>query len=533
MKYFLYCRKSSEEEDRQILSIESQKDEIKKRFPDTEILELPAEAKSAFKPYNRPIFAAMMERLQKGEADGIIAYDPSRLSRNPIDAGAIIHFLDIGVIKDLKFASYHFDNSPEGKMMLNFSLSQSKYSSDKLSKDVKRGMLKKCSRGSRPNMAPTGYMNDPFGLKGEKQNLEDPERFDLVRKMWDMVLSGKNNPSDIRTIANEEWHFKTRKYKSVGGKPISISTLYRIFTNPFYYGEYGWDGQWYKGNHKPMVTKEEFDRVQLILGRKGKPRPQKHRFAFTGLIRCANCGCMVTAETKLKKLKKTSATKSYSYYRCTHRSEKTKCNEPAIQQKDLEEQITSILKTIEIPKNLLHCTINYLSKATEYENKDRGKIQLSLQDSFNDCTKRIENLLNLYISPQNSNKTILSDEEFSERKISLMKEKEEIKIKMNQSDQRLDDWVELTEQTFKFAAHARYLFGNGTLEDKKAVFQALGQNFLLKDRKLTVELHKPFIAIKEGMEKMRAQKQAFSLISVKTLTWDTLKKSELFDIWSR
>ena len=80
--------------------------------------------------------------------------------------------------------------------------------------------------------------------------------------------------------------------------------MYKIFTNKFYYGEFDWAGQEYKSQQLAMITREEFDRAQIILGRKGKPRPQKYRFPFTGIIKCGTCGCMVTAEHKLKKIRK-------------------------------------------------------------------------------------------------------------------------------------------------------------------------------------------------------------------------------------
>src|SRR3989304_842315 len=79
------------------------------------------------------------------------------------------------------------------------------------------------------------------------------------------------------------------------------SQIYRVFTDPFYYGYFQYpegSGIWHKGKHKPMVEKEEFDRVQMILGRKGSPRPRTHEFAYTGAIRCGECQAMVTAEEK-------------------------------------------------------------------------------------------------------------------------------------------------------------------------------------------------------------------------------------------
>src|SRR3989338_6079121 len=191
MKYFAYVRKSSEGEERQALSIESQKDKVREFFAHLDIVEVLVEKHSAFKPYNRPVFADMIKRIERGEATGIIAWHPDRLSRNEIDASTITYLVRTGVIHDLKFGSYYFDNSPEGVMMLQMSLSQSQYFSSKLGKDVKRGLRTKAQNGWFPAMATAGYMHDPLAEKGDKTILSDPDRFDMVRKALNLVIQGE------------------------------------------------------------------------------------------------------------------------------------------------------------------------------------------------------------------------------------------------------------------------------------------------------------------------------------------------------
>jgi DNA invertase Pin-like site-specific DNA recombinase len=147
IKYFAYVRKSSEGEEKQALSISSQLDKAKEFFSDLNIVEVLEEKHSAFKPYSRPVFENMIKRIRKGEATGIIAWHPDRLSRNEIDASTVTYLVRTGVIDDLKFGSYNFDNSPEGIMMLQLALSQSQYFSSKLGKDVRRGLEKKFQMG--------------------------------------------------------------------------------------------------------------------------------------------------------------------------------------------------------------------------------------------------------------------------------------------------------------------------------------------------------------------------------------------------
>lgn len=302
--YFLYRRKSTDEPDRQVLSLESQEEEAIRKFGNLKIIKLPPKSVSAFEPDKRPIFKDMVERIKKGEAQGIIAWHPDRLSRNPKDGAEIIYLVDIGKIKDLKFCSYYFDNSPEGKMMLQITLSQSKYSSDKLSKDVKRGLDKKSSTGWRPGLANLGYLNSKTNLKGEQIIYSDKLRFNLVKQMWQLLLTGNYSAPKIMDIANDEWKLTQRATKKLPERKLQLSTIYSIFTKTFYYGYYEYpvgSGNWVKGNQEPMITAEEYDRAQLILGRRGKPRPHTHKFAFTGLMKCGVCGGMITAEEKVKR----------------------------------------------------------------------------------------------------------------------------------------------------------------------------------------------------------------------------------------
>jgi DNA invertase Pin-like site-specific DNA recombinase len=138
-KYIAYVRKSTIGKERQSLSIAQQKAKIKEFFGDLKIVAWLEDEQSAFKP-GRPNFAKMLAMLDKGKADGIIAWHPDRLSRNEIDAAEITFRLrSAGSTKDLKFCSYYFDNSPEGIMNLQQIMSSSQYYSAKLSKDVKRG----------------------------------------------------------------------------------------------------------------------------------------------------------------------------------------------------------------------------------------------------------------------------------------------------------------------------------------------------------------------------------------------------------
>src|SRR3989344_535858 len=297
--YFLYARKSSESEDRQVQSIDDQINRLKElaRSLGISIKEILTEAKSAKKPYIRPVFATMLERIEKGEANGVLCWQINPLSRNPIDSGKLSWMLQQGALKCIQTIDRQY--MPDDNVLL-FSVESgmaNQFIID-LRKNSRRGMVGKADRGWLPSRAPLGYLND----KLEHTIVEDSERFHLVRKMWDMMLTGNYTPPQIREIANNEWGFRTPKTKRGGGVELANSTIYRMFTNLFYTGtNFKWAGKVYtNGNQKPMITLEEYDRVQVILGRSGKPRAKTHNFAYTGIIVCDACGGMITASEKIK-----------------------------------------------------------------------------------------------------------------------------------------------------------------------------------------------------------------------------------------
>ena len=314
----MYCRKSSESEERQVLSIESQIKELTElaarlKVPVAEIL---TESQSAKSP-GRPVFNALMGRVYKGQIKGIIAWKLDRLARNPIDGSAIIWAIDQGKLEKIITPSATYCNNSNDKFVMNLDLGMAKKYVDDLSDNVKRGNKTKLEKGWLPGRAPLGYLNHPT----ERIIVPDPERFPLVRKMWDLLLA-ETRPLKIRAIANNEWGFRTRKGRKTGNTPLSVAAVYKLFRLPFYYGLITRKEGVFLGRHMKMITEEEFWKAQEILGRRGQPRSQSHEFAFTGLIRCAECGSMITAEEKDNQYGS-----HYVYYRCTKKKWDQTCRQ--------------------------------------------------------------------------------------------------------------------------------------------------------------------------------------------------------------
>jgi DNA invertase Pin-like site-specific DNA recombinase len=522
-EYFIYCRKSSEAEDRQVLSIESQTRELEQLAAKLNftIVEILTESKSAKDP-GRPVFNTMMQRLYRGEAAGIICWKLDRLARNPVDGGSIIWAIKQHGIKVMTPAqSYAREDDNIILMYIEFGMAQ-KYVDD-LSKNVKRGLKTKIENGWYPGVAPAGYLNHTDKLTGQNTLIKDPERFPLVRRMWEKMLTGLHTPPKILEMANTEWGFRTRPTRRMGGKPLARSAIYQIFTKPFYYGRFEYpsrSGQWYQGKHEPMITEAEYDRVQTLLGRKGRPRPQsRHEFPFTGLIRCGECGRMVTAderhqvicsnckfkfayrnrdacprcETPIEKMANPLFL-HYTYYHCS-KSRRPLCPQRGVTGKEMENQINERLAWITISKKFKDWAVKHLHVLHEKEKSLQDDIIKTQRKAHQECLEAIDGLLNLKTSSGNKNGILLSDDEYAQRRGKLLKEKAALEELINNTDARVEQQLKLSEEAFEIACTAQKRFTEGDPNTKKEILAAVQSNLTLKDKKLLFEAKKPFLIL--------------------------------------
>lgn len=478
MRYFLYCRKSSEAEDRQVLSLESQQQAMKRSFgdrADIEVVETFEESRSAKSP-GRPIFARMLARIEAGEAEGIITWAPDRLARNSIDGGQIIYLLDQGVLRDLKFSTYTFENNSQGKFMLSIMFGQSKYYSDALSENIKRGNQTKIEMGWRPSRAPLGYLNCPV----TRTIIPDPDHFPLVRQMFELFLTGSYTPREIVIMARDEWGFRTPRTKRRGGKSMALATIYKMLGSPFYAGRILWNGQTYPGQHKPVVTPDEFERVQKLLGRTGEARPKKHVFAFTGLIRCGSCRMMITAETKTNKYGST-----YTYYHCTKRGMAEKCPEPPIAGKVLEKQFANFLSSLAItPRTETWARAEVMKEDAENDETLEAK-QRSCATAIDEVATQLRELTALRL------RRLMSDGEFVLEKERLENERKTLRKSLAKTSNV--NLIELFEEVISFSKYAVDWFWRADNAAKRMIVKTAGSNFFLTGKILSVEAIKPLL----------------------------------------
>jgi DNA invertase Pin-like site-specific DNA recombinase len=369
----MYIRKSSESEDRQALSIPAQERELR-ALADRKgyvVVGAPiAESMSAKRP-GRPGFAELLQRLENGEADGILCWHLDRLARNPIDGGQIMWKVGKPTLSVIAAPDREYAGTPDDKMLMSIIFGMATKYSDDLAKNVMRGTREALLRGLWPGKYKFGYMRDPdTGLM-----VPDPKRWSLVRQLWDWRLEGVSvqeihrravqelgltRPVSARSLRQAAVRLEEGEIDDMDeprplcgrqllAGPIGRNTLYHLLSDPFYAGQMAFDGRVYKGIHKAMVTPDEFARAQFHDETPAPSAPTLLPFAYRGLIRCGTCGAAVTAERKTNR-----QGHKYVYYHCARRQRTdVPCRERSVTEDEIDAEMQAFLGRFRLPDAVL------------------------------------------------------------------------------------------------------------------------------------------------------------------------------------
>jgi site-specific DNA recombinase len=476
IKYFIYCRKSSEAKDRQALSIEAQKRELKEYAEKNglRIIDTFEEAQSAYR-LGRPIFDKMMRLCEDGVATGILTWKADRLSRNALDGGRIIQALDDKILLEIR-TPYEIFRQEDNRMMLYLLFGMSNDFSRQISTNVKRGNREKYARGEFLGRAPIGYLNKTVG--NSKNIIPDPLKAPIVQKLFNDYSTGNFS---LFALLAEAKHIGLT---SVSGNQLHRSEIYRMLRNSTYYGVFRHAGEYHKGSYDPLISKALFDSVQSVLDGKGAPRKQIWTHTYKGLFKCANCGCAITAETKRKFYKRTGRKAEYTYYRCTRR--KGACSEPGVTEQEMEEMIFDNISRISIDREVWELGIKLLKARNADEFELQRNIRIQLVGELTKVDKYLEKLLSLRLNEE------ISSEEYQQQKMNLLERQAELREKTSDSENSSSEWLERAEKFFETAFHARRVMEGADATAKRNLIKTVGWNLILKDKKVIFSFKKPY-----------------------------------------
>jgi site-specific DNA recombinase len=474
--YFLYARKSTDVEDKQVLSIDAQLSELRELAADqklTIVAEL-IEKQSAKTP-GRPIFNDMLRRIEAGEAAGILTWHPDRLARNSMDGGRIIYLLDTGKLTSLKFPRTWFENTPQGKLMLHNEFGFSKYYVDSLSENTKRGLREKVRRGEFPSAAPFGYLND----YRTKKIIVDRERAPLVKLAFERYAAGTETLDTLRQFLTD------RGIRTRNGHKIGRCFVSHLLSNPIYYGHFTYNGEVHEGTHEPIITKALFDQADAVLNCRWRWSPSTTTTVpkpFVGLLRCGGCGCSVTAEIQ----------KGHTYYRCTKKNKTVRCSQPYIREEALDVEISALLHSYALRPDWADGMLKLIKEEKSTAAQSSAALIAQKREEIAKINARLQRLLDSFLDE------LIDRETFSAEKAKLMSRKKSLEEERAALTAGRASWLEPFQSWVMTARNAGEIAVTGSLQQKRVLAsQVFGSNLVLDCKKASGSTALPWSLLTE------------------------------------
>jgi site-specific DNA recombinase len=458
-RFFIYARKSTDDGKRQQRSIGDQLTEVRElaKREGLRVIEELVEKQSAKIP-GRPVFAEMLRRIECGEACGIIAWHPDRLSRNPIDTGRLIHLVDQGHILRLRFPTFPFETSAQGKFMLSILLSQSKYYVDSLGENVMRGLRNKVKAGDWPQLAPMGYLND----KVTKKIIVHPINGPIVQKMFELYATGEYGLKDLQDTVIK------LGLRSARACIPSQSVIQDALQNPLYCGLLRFKGETFEGKHTPLITRALFDKCQAVMTERSRPRKTGFKtFIYRGMIRCGECGGMITMEEQ----------KGHHYLRCTKK--RGLCDQPYLREEEVRGQITEALEDVAISDELERSISKELDVMAMSDARTARDQERRLRDEVCGIDQRLRRLMDAMLDE------VITQDEYKQQKDELLAEKRRLLDQLFSLQTKGGaNWLEPVKRFLKDCAAASSVAVHGNPLEQWRFFRNVGSNLILRDRRL-------------------------------------------------
>ena len=487
-RFVTYARRSSDTEDRQTLSIEQQLDELR-QFAFTKGFEVTTELTescSARQP-GRPVFGDLMKRVRKGEVHGILVWRLDRLARNMVDAGEIIYELTEGRLKEIVTPEATYTGTGDAKFMLAMLFGAAAKYTDDLSDAVRRGNRSVLETGKVPGPVPLGYIktHEHERAPGSGTVIPDPERFEAVKRIWKEVLAGDTNVSDLWRRASGEWGLTTRPTKDMLARPVSLTNVHAILRNSFYAGKVRRGGLVYDGEHPPMVTWAQFQRVQDLIGTQhddAKPHPA-HDFLYQGLLHCGDCGRLLSGEEHIK-----DQGHRYVYYRCGRRRPGYYvCHAPAIPEQDVTDALASHLENVAVDPTIREWAFEAIAWWAGDDEPSPEKLVRRAKAALARAEHELETMTDMAVQD------LLTVEEYKVRRTNQVAKIDHLREALAEPAEKLETWRTVREEMQQNGLKLGQKFREGDAEEKRRIVTRTCSSILVIDRKARIQLRTPFV----------------------------------------
>lgn len=482
MNAVIYARVSTKDQEENGYSLDAQKDLLLKYAIERglNVVKVISVSESASGKKIRKEFNDMLEFVCNNNIPVIICEKTDRLTRNPRDASTIDEWVRADASRQVHFVKessvIHQGIKAHEALVWDMKVSISRYYTNNLSEEVRKGNAEKIKQGRLPGTSKIGYKSIIDPSTGRKIHVPDNNVAPHIENMFNMYVSGDYS---LTRLTNELY---MAGFRSKTGRRVPKSNIARYLSDPFYHGYFTWNGQMHKGTHEPLISKETFDRAQLIKSGKTAPRFRKHLYLLKGKVHCSVCSGQVTWESH----------KGIVYGHCN------KCkdsNRSWYREDYFVDKITRtlsglVLKNERFAEWLKKALKEYGRNETEYRERETGSIKSSIDKIEQKLSRLYEDRLEDRI-----------DIEFYDKKSSELKiERETLTYRLTAHAKVSDKTKELGLALFELSQNAPTIFKKKGLEEKRDLLTLVFSDLTVVDGDLNMTYTPTFEVLRRAVE---------------------------------
>lgn len=394
----------------------------------------------------RTQFGAMLSFFSEHpECRTVVAHKLDRLYRNFADQVSLEEELGVRA----RYVIGDIADSPQGTLVRDVQLSVAKFYLGNLREEVKKGMEEKVAQGGWPHRAPMGYRND----KESRSVVVDPLTAPLIAWAFERYDSG------IVSVAQLATELADKGLSGPGGRKFAVSGVNKMLRNPFYCGRLPYKGQVYPGNHEPLVSVALFESVQERLsGNRNGAKKVAHAYRLRGVMRCAECGCVITAGTH----------KGHVYYRCTHGKGKGSCSQRSyVREESLASEVSELLGRIELDSELLEALVADCEAYLEEKAGELSESHEAARREIATLKAKEGRLLDAFLDGD------VPSEVYRERADELANRRRALELRLSEAEREGLRTIEQVRDLASTASSARVAFEGVSEDSRREVLQTV------------------------------------------------------------
>jgi hypothetical protein len=418
----------------------------------------------------------MIGMIEHGQIDAILCWNINRLARNMEEGSKIAQLIIDGAIQEIRTPSGRYTTGDNVLSLFFESVSATQFSLDH-SKNMVRGMGSKFKKGGCNYKTPQGYLNARDPMNPDIGTvIKDPQRFDLIRKGWDMFLTGAYTPVQVIRTLNDVWGYRTRQTKKLAAAPLGDSFGYKIFKNQFYAGYVKQNGKIVKSSEfEAMVSAVEFARVQELLKTHKKQAYRTHELAYTALMICSACGQQVTGEIR------NISSGEWENYCCSNSY--GKCTKHGMSRVVVENKIVESLDSITVHADLCKIALDNIIRNLNSQTAGVHSLYEQQNSALGQIETKLNNLAEMWISG------LMHDEAtYKTKELALTTERSNLIVEVDTCRNELEHMRANAIAASNYVVFARDNFMVSSDSRKREIAHALGTEYLFNGKEKTLDL---------------------------------------------